>query len=76
MLENMVDFFLSWFSAPSIVGIGLAIVFGAVWLVGYWPPLFKRPWLWTVLVISAFLSLIAVAFIQIPLQSLAGQALG
>ena len=75
MVEHMIDFFLSWFANPSPIGIGLAIAFGAIWLVGYWPPLFKKPWLWAVLVISAFLSLIAVSFIQIPLQILVGQAL-
>ncbi|MFH1925899.1 MAG: hypothetical protein ABIK32_05330 [Chloroflexota bacterium] len=75
MLEQMIDFILSWFAIPSPIGIGLAIVFGAIWLVGYWPPLFKKPWLWAVLVISAFLSLIAVSFIQLPLQILVGQAL-
>jgi RsiW-degrading membrane proteinase PrsW (M82 family) len=71
----MIDFFLSWFANPSLIGIGLALAFGAVWLVGYWPPFFKKPWLWAVLVISALLSLMAVAFIQIPLRQLAGQAL-
>ena len=76
MLEQMVDFFVSWFANPSLVGIGLALAFGAIWLVGYWPPLFKRPWLWAVLAISAILSLLAVSFIQIPLQVLAGRALG
>ena len=75
MLEQMVGFFLSWFANPSALGIGLAIAFGAVWLAGYWPPLFKRPWLWAVLIISAFLSLAAVSFIQIPLQFLIGQLL-
>jgi len=75
MLEQMTEFILSWFANPSLIGIGLAIAFGAIWLVGYWPPLFKKPWLWAVLVISAFLSLIAVSFIQLPLQILVGQAL-
>jgi len=75
MLEQMIDFILSWFANPSLIGISLAIAFGAIWLVGYWPPLFKKPWLWAVLVISAFLSLIAVAFIQIPLRHLVVQAL-
>jgi len=75
MLEQMIDFFISWFTNPSIVGIGLALAFGAIWLVGYWPPLFKRYWLWAVLVSSAILSLTAVTFIQIPLQVWAGQAL-
>ena len=81
MLEQMVGFFVSWFTNPGILwtqlllGIGLAIAFGAVWLAGYWPPLFKRPWLWAVLIISAFLTLMAVSFIQIPLQFLIGQLL-
>ena len=76
MLEQMLGFLMSWFANPSLVGIGLAILFGAIWLVGYWPPLFKKPWLWAVLAISAILSLLAVGFIQIPLQVLAGRALG
>ena len=76
MLEQMLGFLMSWFANPSLVGIGLAILFGAIWLVGYWPPLFKKPWLWVVLAISAILSLLAVSFIQIPLQVLVGRALG
>ena len=75
MLEQMIGFFVSWFANPSVLGIGLAIAFGAVWLAGYWPPLFKKHWLWAVLVSSAILSLAAVSFIQIPLQALTGQAL-
>jgi len=76
MLELTVDFFVSWFANPSALGIGLAIAFGAIWLVGYWPPLFKKHWLWAVLAGSAILSLAAASFVQIPLQALAGQALG
>ena len=75
MLERLVDFFVSWFANPSLLGIGLAIVFGAIWLAGYWPPLFKKGWLWAVLVSSAILSLAAVSFVQIPLQVWTGQAL-
>ncbi len=76
MIEQTVGFFVSWFSAPSILGLGLAVAFGAIWLVGYWPPLFKKHWwLWAVLVGSAILTLGAIAFIQIPLQVWAGQAL-
>ncbi|MFC1904283.1 hypothetical protein ACFLXT_00745 [Chloroflexota bacterium] len=75
MLEQMVGFFVSWFANPSIPGIGLAIIFGAVWLVGYWPPLFKKHWLWAVFVSSAILSLAAVSFIQLPLQIWTGKAL-
>jgi len=75
MIEQMVGFFVSGFANPSILGIGLAIVFGAIWLTGYWPPLFKKHWLWAVLATSAILTWAAVAFIQIPLQAWAGQAL-
>ena len=75
MIEQMVGFFLSFFANPSILGSGLALVFGAIWLAPYWPPLFKKHWLWAVLAGSAILTLAAVAFIQIPLQFLVGQAL-
>jgi hypothetical protein len=50
MLDELVQFFVSWFANPSLIGIGLALAFGTIWLVGYWPPLFRRPWLWAVLV--------------------------
>lgn len=76
MTDGLVEFFASWFANPNPWGIGLAIVFGAIWLAGYWPPLFKRYWLWAVLVSSAILSWAAVSFIQIPLQVWSGRALG
>ena len=76
MLEYVVNFYLSGFANPGYIGIGLALVFGAVWLAAHWPPLFKRPWLWAVLVGSAVLVWAAAAFVQIPLQALVGQALG
>jgi RsiW-degrading membrane proteinase PrsW (M82 family) len=76
MRDYMVNSFKSFFQNPSAWGIGLAIAFGAVWLACYRPPLFKKPWLWAVLVGSAFLTLTAVCFIQIPLWFWAGQALG
>ena len=75
MIDYMVSYFVSFFQNPSAWGIGLAIGFGAVWLAGYRPPLLKKPWPWAVLVSSAFLTLAAVCFIQIPLQIWAGQAL-
>lgn len=76
MIEYAVSFFVSFFQNPNAWGIGLAIAFGAIWLTGYWPPLFKKPWLWAVLISSAILALAAAAFIQIPLQILVGRALG
>jgi len=75
MIDYMVSYFVSFFQNPSAWGIGLAIAFGAVWLAGYWPPLFKKPWLWAVLVSSAFLTLAVLCFIQIPLQNWARLAL-
>ena len=81
MLEKMVDFFVSGFYFPGIsltgllLWIGLGILFGAAWLVGYWLPLFRKPWLWIVMATSAVLSWVAVAFIQIPLQIWVGQAM-
>jgi len=81
MIDDMVSNFVSFFQNPSgwgiylAIAIGLAIAFGAVWLAGYRPPLFKKPWLWAVLVSSAFLTLAAISFVQIPLQTWTGQAL-
>lgn len=75
MIDSMVNFFVSFFQNPSAWGIGLAIGFGAVWLTSYRPPLFKKPWLWAVLVSSAFLTLVAMSFILIPLQNWTGLAL-
>jgi len=78
----MVSFFVSGFVYPGILwnqvllGIGLGIVFGAIWFAPYWTPILKKPWAWAVLAVGAFLSWAAVAFIQIPLQIWAGQALG
>jgi RsiW-degrading membrane proteinase PrsW (M82 family) len=76
LTDYMVSFFGSFFQNPTGWGIGLAIGFGAVWLAAYWPPLAKRPWLWAILVGSAFFTLAAISFIQIPLQTWYGQALG
>jgi len=71
----MVGFFTSFFANPSALGIGLAIAFGAVWFAPYWTPILRKPWAWAVLVGSAFLTLAAATFIQIPLQVWTGQAL-
>ena len=76
MFAEAVSFFTSWFTTFSLPGLGLAIVFGAVWLIIYWPPLFKRYWLWAVIFTSAFLTLLVVAFIQLPLQLYIGQIMG
>ena len=69
MLEYIASFLLSFFQNISFVGVFLAVVFGAIWLACYRPPLFKQYWLWAVLAGSAFLTYIAIAIIQIPLQT-------
>lgn len=77
----MIAFFLSAFRFPGltwslvILAIAVGLLFGAIWLVSYWPPLVKRPWLWAVGIVSALLTWSAIAFIQVPLQTLAGQTL-
>lgn len=74
MWEQMLQYLESWFVYPNnawdmtLIGIAMGIVFGAFWLTGHWPPLFKKHWLWAVAVISAFLTLLAVVFIQTPLR--------
>jgi hypothetical protein len=81
MLEKMIEFFVSGFYFPGItstrllLGIGLGLAFGAFWLSGYCPPLFRKYWLWLVLAGSAILSWVAVSFIQIPLQGWASLAM-
>ncbi len=81
MPEQAVQFFVSWFIYPKIsltsllAGIGLAIVFGAIWFIPYWTPILKRPWAWAALIGSAILSLAAVSFVQIPLQYWSGMLL-
>jgi len=81
MIERLIAFFVSWFVYPNtpwtslLLGIGLGLVFGAVWFAPYWTPILKKPWAWAVLAGSAILSLTAVTFVQIPLQIWTGQAL-
>ncbi len=82
MLHQMIQFFTSAFHFPGLswtlilAAIAIGVVFGAIWLTPYWPPLVKRPRLLVVGIVSAFLTWTAIAFIQIPLQGWTGQALG
>ena len=66
MLERMLAFLLGFFSNPNIIGIGLALIFGAVWLAIYRPPLFKEPWLWAIMAGSAILTPIALVIWTFP----------
>jgi RsiW-degrading membrane proteinase PrsW (M82 family) len=75
MLQEMTSFFNSafYFAGTNwksiMVAIVLGLVFGAVWLVFYFPPLFKKPMLWVVAAVSAILTWTAIAFVQIPFQN-------
>ncbi len=81
MLDYMISFLISGFYFPGIlwyqliVGTGLALLFGAIWFTAYWTPIFKKPWAWYIFVSGAFLSWVAVAFVQLPLQLWTGQAI-
>jgi RsiW-degrading membrane proteinase PrsW (M82 family) len=68
MAQQMLDFFVYFFSNPSILGISLAVVFGAIWLACYRPPLVTKPWLWAVLAAGAILAPIAIAVNAFPLR--------
>jgi hypothetical protein len=58
-----------------LLGIGLGLAFGAVWLALYRPPLLRERWLWAVGAVSAFLTWAAIAFVQVPLQTWVGELL-
>ena len=75
MLAQSLTFFVNWFANPNFVAMGLAIGFGLLWYALYRPPLRGYAFLWGVMAVSAILTLLAVAFIQIPLQALTGQLL-
>jgi RsiW-degrading membrane proteinase PrsW (M82 family) len=73
--ELTVGFFVSFFQNLNIWGILLAVMFGAIWLACFWPPLIKNPWHWAVMVSSALITLLAISFIQRPLQNIIGNAM-
>ena len=82
MFQELVKLFTSGFVFPNItltglaLGISLGIVFGAIWLIGYRPPIFKKPWVWVLIMMnSAFLTWTAVCFLQSSLQSWTNQAM-
>jgi hypothetical protein len=68
MVQKMIGFLGYFFSQPNIIGIGLALVFGAAWLALYRPPLFKNPWLWAVMAGSAILTPIAIDLTAFPVS--------
>lgn len=81
MLEHMLATFKSFFFVPglawyqALIAIGLAFAFGTAWFSAYWTSILKKPWAWVVLVASALFTLVALCFVQIPLQWWTSQAL-
>jgi RsiW-degrading membrane proteinase PrsW (M82 family) len=67
MVEQMLYFFKYFFLNPSILGWGCAIIFGAIWLACYRPPLFSKPWLWAVLAAGAVLAPVAIVLTSFPI---------
>jgi RsiW-degrading membrane proteinase PrsW (M82 family) len=63
----MAYFFLYFFNNPSILGWGLAIIFTAIWLACYRPPLFSKLWLWGVFFAAAVLAPVAIDITSFPI---------
>jgi len=74
MWAECLNFFFSVFENLSFWGIAVALVWGAFWLAPYMSPLFRDYRTWMISACSAILTVAAVSFIQIPLQTLAGSA--
>lgn len=74
LTSQILDAFKSFFIIPNIpatsalIAVAIAILFGAIWIAAFYPPLFRQPWLWVILVASFFATAILTAFIQLPFQ--------
>lgn len=76
MFAESLPLFVNWFANPNFVAMGLAIAFGLFWYALYRPPLRGYGFLWGVMAVSGILTLLAIAFIQVPLQILTQQLTG
>ena len=75
MWENIWQFFTSIYSNPTVEGIVIALIMGAIWLAIFRMPLGKQPRLWILLSVGALLFGPTIGLLQFPLQSLSMQAL-
>jgi hypothetical protein len=75
---RLVQLFTSYFDGFSMIGLCIALVFGAVWTACFRPPLIRKFWLWAVFPFGAATTFIAIVFLQRPLlawlEHLGGQA--
>jgi RsiW-degrading membrane proteinase PrsW (M82 family) len=69
------SFFMSYFSSLTVLGIFLAIIFGAIWIACFWPSLIKQPWHWAIIIGGALITLLAISLIQRPLQQQLGKVI-
>ena len=75
------SFLESWFLNPGIewhfilIAIGVALVFGGIWLAFYRQPRSTNLWLPGVMLFGAFFTVVAVALVQLPLQYYIGQGM-
>ncbi len=83
MLWHSITTYLQpWFDYTGIAGnfilisAGLALGFGIIWLLGHRPPFLREPYLWVTAIASALLTVVATAFIYIPLNYYYAQWLG
>jgi RsiW-degrading membrane proteinase PrsW (M82 family) len=65
----------SFFANPSALGVGLAILFGVIWLAALTPLNLRQPGPWLILIAGAALFAPSIAWIQVPLQNLVGNTL-
>lgn len=72
MMDDNLQFFLSFFANPTIYGITIALLFAAIWLAPFYNSIIKRTYAWVIFLCSAILTTFAIAFIQDPLQILTG----
>lgn len=68
MLEFFNGLINQLFSYTGLACFGLALIFAAIWLACYRPPLITKPWLWAVLAASVVLAPIAIAVTTFPLR--------
>jgi RsiW-degrading membrane proteinase PrsW (M82 family) len=68
VIQQMGAFFPYFFANPTILGWSCAVVFAAIWIACYRPPLLSKPWLWAVFVAGAILAPVAIVIASFPLR--------
>jgi RsiW-degrading membrane proteinase PrsW (M82 family) len=75
MLQQMLGFFVGWFSNPNLTAMSVALLLGLFWYALYRPPLRGYTFLWLISAAAAVLAFLSVVLVQIPLQTLVGMGL-